>query len=176
MGASGWDYFVPYKPDIVKALQDLTEEVFQQGNYQKPHLSAEYFRGWLADFDNEEGFIEFFGSEDAQILKRFAALPETAIPEPKTIRELMVASGENGTHSVIDISEISPTPEPGAIAPLSTQQLMELFGTQAPERNLIESAASEIHELIQARWEGIYIVVYKDGSPNEIYFAGCSGD
>jgi hypothetical protein len=26
------------------------------------------------------------------------------------------------------------------------------------------------------RWEGIYIIAYRDGSPSEIFFAGCSGD
>jgi hypothetical protein len=31
-------------------------------------------------------------------------------------------------------------------------------------------------ESLYDRWEGIYIIVYKDGQPDEIYFEGCSGD
>lgn len=37
-----------------------------------------------------------------------------------------------------------------------------------------ESGALE--EFICESWEGIYIVSYRDGAPNEIFFAGCSGD
>jgi hypothetical protein len=36
MGASGWSYFVPYQPDINKALQELRQKVFQEGDYFKP--------------------------------------------------------------------------------------------------------------------------------------------
>lgn len=35
MGASGWSYFVPYQPDIGRALQSLREEVFRFGGYGK---------------------------------------------------------------------------------------------------------------------------------------------
>jgi len=33
MGASGWNYFVPYKPDINQALQELRQQVFESGDY-----------------------------------------------------------------------------------------------------------------------------------------------
>lgn len=33
MGASGWTYFVPYQPDITKALNELREQVFRDGKY-----------------------------------------------------------------------------------------------------------------------------------------------
>ena len=34
MGATGWDYFVPYQPDISAALQRLREDVFARGDYE----------------------------------------------------------------------------------------------------------------------------------------------
>jgi len=40
MGASGWSYFVPYQPDIQKALQELREVVFQRGGYYRREESC----------------------------------------------------------------------------------------------------------------------------------------
>src|SRR5258706_8725933 len=36
MGASGWAYFFPYQTDIESALQELKEQVFEQGQYYNP--------------------------------------------------------------------------------------------------------------------------------------------
>ncbi|MGW6397350.1 hypothetical protein [Streptomyces sp. NPDC055134] len=33
MGASGWDYYVPYQEDLNAALQQLRHEVFEAGDY-----------------------------------------------------------------------------------------------------------------------------------------------
>jgi hypothetical protein len=40
MGASGWAYWVPYRPDIRQALHNLRQEVFQRGGYYQP---AQFF-------------------------------------------------------------------------------------------------------------------------------------
>jgi hypothetical protein len=41
MGASGWSYFVPYQPDVGRALQSLREEIFRSGAYGKGFLRGE---------------------------------------------------------------------------------------------------------------------------------------
>ncbi|GGZ32336.1 hypothetical protein GCM10010365_61390 [Streptomyces poonensis] len=33
MGASDWDYYVPYQEDLNAALQQLRREVFEAGDY-----------------------------------------------------------------------------------------------------------------------------------------------
>ena len=73
------------------------------------------------------------------------------------------------------IERISPVPSFGAAALLSSQQLIEIFGTEKPERNMIEQKRNEIQG-IRDRWEATYIIVYKNSKPDEIFFAGFSGD
>lgn len=36
MGASGWDYIVPYQADLQAALDDLRRQVFSSGDYISP--------------------------------------------------------------------------------------------------------------------------------------------
>ncbi|HEX2998427.1 MAG TPA: hypothetical protein VHP14_26615 [Anaerolineales bacterium] len=36
MGASDWSYFIPYQQDLNKALQQLKEDLFQKGQYERP--------------------------------------------------------------------------------------------------------------------------------------------
>lgn len=36
MGATTWQYFVPYQQDVGKVLQELREEVFRAGAYRPP--------------------------------------------------------------------------------------------------------------------------------------------
>jgi hypothetical protein len=52
--------------------------------------------------------------------------------------------------------------------------LERLFGTDQPTHEMIEQS-DELFEGIE-RAQGIYIVVYKDGRPDEIFFAGYSCD
>jgi hypothetical protein len=95
--------------------------------------------------------------------------------EPATIEELLMWNGEDGTHSMIDITGISSTPDFGKAAPLSSQQLVDLFGTEKPARNLVEQKVTEIMQL-RERWQATYIIVHKDELPDQIFFTGYSGD
>lgn len=36
MGASGWEYLVPYQADLQAALNDLRRRVFESGDYVSP--------------------------------------------------------------------------------------------------------------------------------------------
>ncbi|MCZ7542728.1 MAG: hypothetical protein M5R40_03950 [Anaerolineae bacterium] len=40
---------------------------------------------------------------------------------------------------------------------------------------MVEDKADDLIEL-RERWQGTYVIVYKDGVPDEICFAGYSGD
>jgi hypothetical protein len=78
------------------------------------------------------------------------------------------------------IERVSSTPAFGAVTPLSRQQFLEVFGTEQPTHVQVEKWSTRIDRLdaepLYGRWEGIYIIVYKDSQPDEIYFEGCSGD
>lgn len=82
--------------------------------------------------------------------------------------------------SILDMLAVSDSPagEPsrhGLIWPLSADQLLQLFGTPQPTRALVEGAGGRLSGL-RERWQGLYIVVYDQGLPSEICFAGVSGD
>jgi hypothetical protein len=175
MGASGWNYFVPYQPDIFKALQELREAVFQRGEYYQrdPYWKDMTFEEFLPP---DLGLSE---EDRADYLVEFQELQ--ALPEPTSIETLIQWNGEEGTHSIIDIYEIAPTSSFGVAAPLSSEELKSFFGTDKPTREIIESKETALVEFLQRemgryRGEGTYIIVYKADEADEICFAGYSGD
>ncbi len=54
------------------------------------------------------------------------------------------------------------------------------FGAERPTREMVEESSARGDALdaepLYRRWESIYIIVYRDTEPVEIYFEGCSGD
>lgn len=98
-------------------------------------------------------------------------------PPPATIDEALEQSAEAGTHSILDIHCLSPTPQPGAAIPLSEPQLQTLFGNTQPNKEMIQSAEKN-GRLIDLcdRWQAVYMTVYEEGQPVKYVFAGVSGD
>ena len=173
MGASDWSYFVPYQPNISKALQELREAVFQRGEYYQrpPYWQDMTFEEFMPPDLTKEEREEYLA--DFQKLQ--------ALPEPTSIETLIAWNAEEGTHSIIDIVEILPKPGFGAAAPLSNKDLERFFGTDRPTRAMIEGKEGVLGPFLQQemgryRGEATYILVYKDGEPDEIYFTGYSGD
>lgn len=66
------------------------------------------------------------------------------------------------------------------IAPLARENLIDIFGTDQPTHKMVEKWSTRIDpptaKPLYERWEGIYILIYKDHKPVEIYFEGTSGD
>jgi hypothetical protein len=146
MGAHPWFYFVPYEKDIAKGLEALREREFRAGRYNP----SEPLPGFPVDPRR---------------------LPGSKHPSIEAAR---AAASANGTRSILDMTRISPRPDFGAVAPLDDAELMDLFGTIKPTRADIETSEA-IFEQIE-RGQGIYIVVYEDNEPSQVYFAGYSYD
>lgn len=91
-----------------------------------------------------------------------------------SIEEAIAASDADGTRSILDMNRVGERPDCGIVVPLATKRLKELCGTQQPTREMIEQNM-DFYEGIE-RGHGIYIIVYKDGKPSEIFFAGYSYD
>ena len=163
MGASGWEYFVPYQPNIDQALQELREQVFRSGDY---HLRPQMH----IDPDDFAGMPEDVREQLPLWIER-----ENSFVQPTTIDALLEWNGEDGTHSILDIQRVSLSPEFGAAAPLSADELTRLFGGGQPDRSMVENKRDDI-QLLRARWEATYLVVYSNGIADEIYFTGFSGD
>jgi hypothetical protein len=104
---------------------------------------------------------------------------------PTTIEEAIQQSDADGTGSVLDMLGVIDTPHEvedeqylgtdfGMVAPLGKERLVELYGTGRPTHKIVANGY-EIYSWLD-RGIGAYVVVYDDGAPSEIYFAGYSFD
>ena len=163
MGASDWNYFVPYQQDLSQALQTLRQLVFDKGAYYK---RAEFLARILE-----------FQPDDLRDRLNEEIVRQQALPPPKSIDELLERNGEEGTHSIIDIEAVSAERGLEVASPLAEHELMDVFGTLQPSREMVaEKEQARILAKFRRRWEALYIVVYQDGQPSEIFFRGYSGD
>jgi hypothetical protein len=147
MGAHPYWYVVKYRFEIDEALKELREREFQSGRYNPVTPFPEFPIG-----------------------------PHSPAPGARhaTMAEAFEDSEADGTRSIIDLDRVSDEPGFGVAAPLEDDLLRELFGTTRPTRATVE-ANYDLWEHLE-RGEGIYIVLYRDDQPEEIYFAGYSCD
>jgi hypothetical protein len=147
MGAEPYFYFVKYNPDINAALQELRDREFKAGRYN-PVIRH----------------LEFPVGPDA--------------PSPgarhRSIKDALEASGADGTRSILDLDHVSARPDYGAIAPVPLEDLDRFFGTEEPTHEMIEQS-DELFESME-RGKGVYIIIHKNGRPDEIFFGGYSFD
>ena len=147
MGGHPYWYTVPYQPDIHKALQELRQKEFQAGRYNP-----------------------------VTPIPEFPITASSPAPGPghRDIDEALQASDADGTRSILDISAISADPDYFSAAPLSDAALNSYFGTTQPSRAMLDSNAPFLKNV--KRGHAVYIVLYEDGIPVELYFAGYSFD
>jgi hypothetical protein len=150
MGGHFWSYVVPYQEDIPAALEKLREQEFRAGRFWQPS-------------EVEPGF---FG--------RILGCPPSKPKPPATIQEAIKISDATGTRSILDMERISETPDLGAVSPIPPDELQRFFGTRQPTQEMIERSDEFIDSL--ERGQGVYIILHKEGKPQEIYFAGYSYD
>ena len=66
MGASGWEYVVPYQRDLGAALDSLRREVFAAGDYVKPSSYGDVFDlpdpSSVDDLTEQDRYWEFMGT------------------------------------------------------------------------------------------------------------------
>jgi hypothetical protein len=110
VGASGWDYRAPYAGSVEATLIAVQEQVLMSG--------GDYIWPW-DDLDPE------YLDEDE------------AVPRPSSLAGLSAAKEieefwDEGTHTILDIDRViaADSDQVGAIRPLSSAELNEVFGTQ----------------------------------------------
>jgi len=146
MGGHPWFYYVPYQPNIEAALEDLKQAEFAAGRYN-PVVP----------------FPDFPVSADS---------PRPG-PRHATIKAAVRASMEDGTRSILDMDGVSDSRDYCKVCRLSEDELLRLYSTTRPTHEMVE----ELLFLEDARrGQGTYIVLYSDGVPSEILFAGYSFD
>lgn len=148
MGGHAYYYAVPYESDVNRVLQALRKREFEAGRYN-PVVR----------------FLEF----------EFDRGPQ---PSPgkqhRSIEEALEASDADGTRSILDVEKIGATPNFGVAVPLSAEQLMDLYGTDKPSREMVAGNMDFFDDI--DRGQAIYFVLYRGEQPTEIFFAGMSYD
>ena len=160
MGAHPYWYFVEYQTDLETTLQTLRKREFRAGRYN-PVMP----------------FIDFLNLDSA-----------TPGSKHSSIEQALEASNAEGTRSILDISEVSNLTYIEALEqstqggidlycttfPLSNSELIDLFGTDKPNRQAIELAIDEYEDI--DRGTARHIVIYKNDEPTEVFFIGYSFD
>lgn len=191
MGASGWSYFVPYEADISAALQKLRQDVFARGDYLTGEdlldsmdweAAAKRNEEWAKNPELPQEVRESYLKAASDCRKRhwgrILEKKSDPAPKPHTIEELLERESEDGTHSILDITCVSSRPKFGAISPFPPSKLLYYFDTEKPTHAVIQDRYEwgSLEKFTSRRWQGIYIIVYRGEIPEEIFFAGCSGD
>ena len=147
MGGHPYWYFVPYQGDIQQALDALRQREFQAGRYN-PAMPFPHFP------------------------------PDPNAPGPgaqhRSIEDAFEDADADGTRSILDLMTIGEKPGYGVAAALPPDVLKRYFGTERPDRATVEES-DELFEDIE-RGQGVYVVVYDNDQPSEIFFAGYSYD
>jgi hypothetical protein len=179
MGASGWYYFTPLRGSVARSLEVLRRRVFECKEYGSP---AQHSWDAMSPAERDDAMRELLDAIPPEQREPMRALVEYKLtergeaPEPASIEELLERRGEDGTHSILDISRgLSEAPEFAAAFPMPDSVKRDLYGTIEPTRPQVEGHAMERNEQLE-RWQCWYVLVYKDGRPEEVYFEGCSGD
>jgi hypothetical protein len=160
VGASGWDYRAPYAGSVEATLIAVQEQLLVSGDYLWPweHLDPAYL--------GEGG----------------------TVARPSSLASLNAAKEfeefwEAGTHTILDTHRVGPADDDGfgAISPLSATELDQVFGTRQPsaadfDRVYQPGPAGPLGDLMGERWSGRSMVIYQNGTPDEVYFWGYSGD
>jgi len=93
---------------------------------------------------------------------------------PSSIEEALEIADADGTASILDIQQVSDEPDFCCAAPFSAEELRTYFGSDRPTRADVEASEDYWEDL--ERGQARYVIVYADGEPSEIYFAGYSFD
>jgi hypothetical protein len=106
----------------------------------------------------------------------FPLTPQSPAPgaQHSSIEEAMEDADADGTRSILDMERVADSPDYGAVAPLPMDDLRDLFGTDRPTHEMVADS-DDLFELLE-RGQGVYIIVYDNERPTEIFFAGYSFD
>jgi hypothetical protein len=150
MGASGWEYLVPYQADLQSALNDLRRQVFDSGDYISPVTWSLTAPESVEALAQQEYYWQFMGE----------------IGTHSIIDVLNVVPYEMGEQ------------EPGTACAFTDDEYEDYFGSTRPTRADWDRFRRDpiFDEYVAERWTGRAMVLWADDAPSEIAFWGYSGD
>lgn len=150
MTTTSWQHIRTFSGDVSRTLEQLRCDVF----------------GSRAFYACDEPRIE--RTEPTSSLA-------TCARRPATIAEALAWNGDEGTHSVLDITEgVALTPTVGAVSPLAPEAADRCFGSARPtlfEVLMTDFDAADVCE----PGTGRYFVIAEPGEPALVVFVGCTG-
>src|SRR5262245_5554086 len=160
MGGHPYWYVVPYERDIDAALQKLRQREFQAGRYNPliPFLEFPIGPNSPSPGRQHTSIEEAIGSADADGTRSILDMMRGVLPGPyKTEPDPFNMDGQYA-----------------GVSPLAESDLVELFGDARPSREAVENCRALWDRL--ERGTAIYVVLYSNGQPHEVFFAGISFD
>lgn len=175
MGASNWLYQVSYQENIGQALQDLRNQIFEEGKYYKT---------WDDELDENppepqtiEELLEINGTDGTHSIIDIEQVLDRPVSREEWQRQ------NDSPYSKWNVNM-------GVVSPVSSENLVKIFGTDKPtgadlKKVIIDMANPEkagrrllddIEDILPGRYHGIHIILYKDNKHDEIFFCGFSGD
>ncbi|HEV3379788.1 MAG TPA: hypothetical protein VG142_02200 [Trebonia sp.] len=150
MGASEWEYIVPYRDDLQGALDDLRRQVFAVGEWVSPVTRGLAAPDSVEALWEQEYYWEFMGENGTH------SIIDVAKVVPYDMGEQL----------------------PGSVCAFTDEEAEDLFGTTRPARPEFERVHEEPiwSEYVAGRGTGRALVLWADGKPSEIVFWGYSGD
>jgi hypothetical protein len=154
VGASGWDYCVPYQPDVEAAFVQLQDQVLASGDflwdeelYGAPQPGT---RGELAAVKEGEAFWDE-GTHTVLDMDRVVPAYAKDDENPDNV---------------------------GAIRPMSTEETREYLGTDRPTEHDFFHVYRQFGEIVDgiSRWTGRYAILFEAEGEQQIVFFGVSGD
>ena len=83
------------------------------------------------------------------------------------------AGGSGDAHPILDVLAVAARPGARVVAPMATDRLLELVGTDRPSVDAIEELAPVIWHGVP-RGQGRYLVAYEGERPTHLVFLGVS--
>lgn len=150
MGASGWEYLVPYQADLQAALDDLRRQVFVSGEYVSPVTWGLTEPQSVEALAQQEYYWQFMGENGTHSI----------------IDVLTVVPYEMGEQ------------EPGTVCAFTDEEYEDYFSSTRPTRADWDRfrCDSVFDEYVAERWTGRAMVLWAGDAPSEIAFWGYSGD
>jgi hypothetical protein len=149
MGASGWEYLVPYQADLQAALDDLRRQVFESGDYISPVRRGLPAPESVEDLVEQERYQQFWEEGTHTIIDVLTVVP-------------------------YDMGE----QDYATVCAFTDEEYEDYFGTTRPTHADWERFRDDplFEEYVAGRWTGRLMVLWAGDAPSEIAFWGYSGD
>jgi hypothetical protein len=175
-------YFVPYESDLQSALDKLKERELRAGRYN-PVLRELPFPvdpggpapgPAHASIDAARAAAGESGTRSILDMDRVSYSARQGPSMEEHIEKAM----QQAQGGVIDLDMMALfsafSAARGVVTPVPDETLVDLYGTETPTRDAVESEPEFLEDV--ERGAGVYIVLYRGDSPREICFAGYSYD